>query len=93
MPSGGGTAEIITEVDTAAGDVTHRYVDVLPGNRAVYEVEGSGVPRIQAVDMETLASRNFAPISIFGHSFGTTHRLARFACGHHISRAAESQRR
>ena len=37
VPSGGGTPEVITEVDTVAGDV-HFFVDVLPGGSAVYSV-------------------------------------------------------
>ena len=54
LPSGGGAAEIITEVDTAAGDAAHLYVDVLPGNHAVYTVRGPEKdPRIQTVDIET----------------------------------------
>ena len=72
MPSGGGTAEIITEVDTDAGDVGHGNVDVLPGNRAVYRVQGSGVPRIQAVDIETgeikdLTAGRYPRYSATGH--------------------------
>ena len=54
LPSGGGTPEIVTEVDTAAGDGTHWFLDVLPGGSAVYTVSGPGnVPRIQAVDVNT----------------------------------------
>jgi Tol biopolymer transport system component len=54
LPSGGGMAEVITQVDTAAGDALHAYVDVLPGNHVVYTVFGPDRdPRIQAVDIET----------------------------------------
>ena len=53
LPSGGGAAEIITEVDAAAGDLLHLWVDVLPGNHAVYTVIENNDPRIQAVDIET----------------------------------------
>ena len=53
VPSGGGTPEVITEVDTAAGDQNHVDVDVLPGGRAVYRVNRAGDPRIQAMDVET----------------------------------------
>ena len=54
LPSGGGTPETVTEVDIAAGDGTHVYVDVLPGNDAVYTVGGPEKdPRIQTVDIET----------------------------------------
>ena len=54
VPSGGGAAEIITVVDTAAGDGSHFFVDLVPGGRAVYQVGGPGnVSRIQAVDVET----------------------------------------
>ena len=55
LPSGGGTPEIVTVVDTAAGDGMHTMVSVLPGNRAVYQVgtlAGTN-SRIQAVDVET----------------------------------------
>ena len=52
MPSGGGTAEILTVVDT--GEVAHEFVDVLPGGHAVYQANTPGsVRRIQAVDVET----------------------------------------
>jgi serine/threonine-protein kinase len=73
LPSRGGTAEIITEVDAAAGDELHRYVDVLPGNHAVYTVRGSDDdPRIQAVDVETgevkdLVTGRFPRYSTTGH--------------------------
>ena len=73
VPSGGGTAEIITEVDTAGGDANHLLVDVLPGNRAVYQVAGpGGVPRIQAVDVETgeikdLTAGRYPRYSATGH--------------------------
>ena len=54
LPPGGGVPQIVTVVDTAAGDEDHVNVDVLPGSRAVYEVTGLGkIRRIQAVDVET----------------------------------------
>ena len=53
VPSGGGTPEVITEVDTAAGDVAHVFVDVLPGGSFVYSVVGDEGSRIQAVDVAT----------------------------------------
>ena len=73
QPSGGGTPEIVTEVDTAAGDVRHTYLDVLPGGRAVYQVnEPDGARRIQAVDVETgevkdLATGRYPRYSTTGH--------------------------
>ena len=54
LPSGGGAPEIVTVVDTAAGDSDHVWFDVLPGGSAVYTVAGAGkAARIQALDVET----------------------------------------
>lgn len=55
MPAGGGGApEIVTEVDTAAGEVRHFSIDVLPGGKgAVYTASSGPVGTIRAVDLET----------------------------------------
>ena len=61
-PSIGGAVEIITEVDTAGGDEAHVMVDVLPGDRVVYQVLRPGaVSRIQAVNLETGEVRDVTP--------------------------------
>ena len=43
VPAAGGTPEIVTRVDMAAGDVSHRFADILPnGTSAVYETSRGG---------------------------------------------------
>ena len=75
VPAAGGTPEIVTRVDTAAGDVRHRYPDILPnGMSAVFEVSrgGNADPRIHAVDVESGEIRDLIPgrapiYSVTGH--------------------------
>ena len=50
----GGTAEPITSLDTAGGDLGHLHPDVLPGGRAVlFSVLSSGAPRIVVESLDT----------------------------------------
>ena len=62
VPAGGGSPEIVTEVDTGAGNVFSRYLDVLPDGRGVvFMTRGPGGDRIQAVDVETGEVKDLAP--------------------------------
>ena len=73
VPAGGGSPEIITEVDTGAGDVASVLLDVLPNGRGVvFMTRGTDGNRIQAVDVETgevkdLTSGAFPRYSPTGH--------------------------
>ena len=73
VPAGGGSPEIITEVDTGAGDIFSGLLDVLPGGRGVvFKTRGADGDRIQAVDVETgevkdLTSGTFPRYSPTGH--------------------------
>ena len=73
VPAGGGSPEIITEVDTAAGDVVNVLLDVLPGGRGVvFMTRAADGARIQAVDVETgevkdLARGTYPRYSPTGH--------------------------
>ena len=45
VPASGGPPEVVTRVDTTAGDVINLWVDVLPGGRGVlYMAAGLGIP-------------------------------------------------
>ena len=35
VPAGGGTPEVVTVPDTAAGEIGHAWPDLLPGGRAI----------------------------------------------------------
>ena len=62
VPAGGGSPEILTEVDTAAGDTRHVAPNVLPGGKGVVFVARSpGGFRIQAVDVETGEVKDLTP--------------------------------
>ncbi len=75
VPSGGGSPEIVTQVDTAAGDLEHWGVDVLPRGRAVVYTEslaGGLDARIKVLNMDTgevddLAPGMFPRYSTSGH--------------------------
>ena len=73
VPAGGGSPEIITEVDTGPGDRVSVLLDVLPGGRGVvFMTRGADGDRIQAVDVETgevkdLTSGTFPRYSPTGH--------------------------
>ena len=73
VPAGGGSPEIITEVDTGPGDRVNVLLDVLPGGRGVvFMTRGADGDRIQAVDVETgevkdLTSGTFPRYSPTGH--------------------------
>ena len=61
-PAEGGPPEVLTEVNTDVGDLSHRFVDVLPGGRnAVYVARGRDGFRIQAVDVETGEVKDLTP--------------------------------
>ena len=56
VPATGGPIEVVTRVDTAAGDAFNIFVDVLPGGEAaVYEANGGGGVngRVLAVSIES----------------------------------------
>ena len=62
VPAGGGSPEIVTEVDTAAGDQINILLDVLPDGRGVvFTTLGPGGFRIQAVDVETGEVKDLTP--------------------------------
>ena len=62
VPAGGGSPEIVTEVDTAGGDQINVLLDVLPDDRGVvFTTLGEGGFRIQAVDVETGEVKDLTP--------------------------------
>ncbi len=62
LPSGGGAPEVVTELDTGAGDVLSGLLDVLPGGRGVvFTVSGPGGYRLQVVDVETGEVKDLTP--------------------------------
>jgi serine/threonine-protein kinase len=65
VPASGGPIEVVTQLDTAAGDYAHIWVDVLPGGDAavytVYEGSGGNNPRIFAVRVESGEVKQLTP--------------------------------
>ena len=64
VPAGGGSPEIVTEVDTGAGDQVNVHLDVLPDGRGVVFMarrSETGEERIQAVDVETGEVKDLTP--------------------------------
>ncbi len=62
VPASGGPSEVVTQVDTAAGDLFHGSADAVPGGRVVLFTTGDGsIPRIQALDLETGELRDLTP--------------------------------
>ena len=62
VPVGGGSPEIVTEVDTGAGDQFNMLPDVLPDSRGVvFTTLGRGGLRIQAVDVENGEVKDLTP--------------------------------
>ena len=62
VPAGGGPPEIVTEVDTGAGDQINVLPDALPDGRGVvFATLGRGGFRIQAVDVETGEVKDLTP--------------------------------
>ena len=64
VPASGGPSEVVTQVDTAAGDAINVWPDVLPGGRGVlYMAAGPGNTnqRIQALDLETGEIKDLTP--------------------------------
>ena len=62
VPAGGGSPEIVTEVDTGAGDQINVLLDALPDGRGVvFTTLGRGGFRIQAVDVETGEVKDLTP--------------------------------
>ena len=62
VPAGGGSPEIVTEVDTGAGDAVNMFLDVLPDGRGVvFMTRGPDGHRIQAVDGETGEVKDLTP--------------------------------
>ena len=62
VPSGGGSVEVVTEVDAEAGDIQHLFIDVLPdGQAALYQTTGALGPRISAVSIESGEVRELTP--------------------------------
>jgi serine/threonine-protein kinase len=62
VPAGGGSPEMVTDVDDESGDQSHVFPDVLPGGSAVvYMVAGLDGERIQAVDVETGEVKDLTP--------------------------------
>ncbi len=71
IPDTGGEPRPLTELDTEAGEVTHRWPQVLPGGRAVlFTVHSSGAgfddARIEVLDLE----KNERKVLHHGASFG-----------------------
>ena len=78
MPASGGPPEVVTRVDTTAGDVINLWVDVLPGGRGVlYMAAGAGNTnqRIQALDLETGEIKDLTPGQTPRYSRATAHLL------------------
>ena len=62
VPAGGGSPEILTEVNAAAGDQAQGLLDVLPDGRGVvFGTRGPDGRRIQAVDVETGEVKDLTP--------------------------------
>ena len=64
VPASGGPSEVVTQVDTTAGDLAHVWVDALPGGRGVlYMAAGPGNTnqRIQALDLESGEVKDLTP--------------------------------
>ena len=64
MLASGGPSEVITQVDTAAGDFVNVIVDALPGGRGLlYMAAGpaNSNQRIQALDLETGEVKDLTP--------------------------------
>ena len=62
VPAGGGSPEIMTDVDTGAGDQINMLLDVLPDGRGVvFTTLGRGGFRIHAVDVETGEVKDLTP--------------------------------
>ena len=62
VPAGGGSPEIVTELDAAAGDRISGLLDVLPeGGGVVFTTQGRDGFRIQAVDVETGGVTDLTP--------------------------------
>jgi serine/threonine-protein kinase len=65
VPASGGPIEVVTQLDTAAGDYAHIWLDVLPGGEAavytVYEGSGGNNPRIFAVRVESGEVKQLTP--------------------------------
>jgi eukaryotic-like serine/threonine-protein kinase len=88
VPAAGGPIEVVTQVDAAAGDVFHAFMEILPGGKAaVYQVNGVAGSRLLALDLETgeakeLSSGQFPRYSsgylLFGTPDGTTLMAAPF---------------
>ncbi len=55
VPATGGPVEVVTQIDTVAGETQHLWVDVLPGGRAaVFQAQsGPGEYRVLAVSIES----------------------------------------
>ena len=69
--AGGGTPEQVTFVDSAAGEINHRYPDVLPGSKAVlFTVKSNSISRFSdaKIAVQRLGSRE-KKILIEGGSF------------------------
>ena len=61
VPASGGPSEVLTQVDTTAGDVINVFVDALPGGRGVLFMAGNNNQRIQALDLETGEVKDLTP--------------------------------
>ena len=64
VPASGGPSEVVTQLDTAAGDGLHVLADALPGGRVIlYQAEASNQTnqRIQALDLESGEVKDLTP--------------------------------
>ena len=78
VPASGGPSEVVTRVDTAAGDAYNWSVDALPGGRVVlYQADGpeNTNQRIQALDLETGEIKDLTPGQTPRYSRATAHLL------------------
>ena len=78
VPASGGPSEVVTQVDTAAGDAYNWSVDALPGGRVVlYQADGpeNTNKRIQALDLETGEIKDLTPGQTPRYSRATGHLL------------------
>ncbi len=88
VPAAGGPIEVVTQVDTAAGDVFNAFIEILPGGKAaVYQANGVSGLRLLALDLAAGEVKELSPgvfpryssgYLLFGTPDGTTLMAAPF---------------